>query len=504
MNRTQTSEFITLLLDRHAHGVHADKTALVEADTGLVISYAALRAKVTVIAEAFTALGVQPGDLIVAVARERIDLVALLLAAMEKQAVVANVNAQLGVADYTRLMGQMRPQWLVLDAGVARFAEACRDAGWGGAESLAGTLFEQRRAYPRPPRAGDAAGAICLFTSGSTGMPKPVLHGVSDVLLTNRNYAADVLGLDHDDVLFSPSKMSFAYGLNCVHFALYHGATAVLAPAQAVPEALCDNIAAHGVSVFFSVPTVFRLLLKKTPERLRALTSVRTWVTAGETMPRQLCDLWAAATGREAIDGIGTTETLSTFISNRPGAVVRGSAGREVSGFEFALRDEQDQPVGVGQWGTLHVRGATIARGYWGDPDTTAKYFKDGWFRTNDVFYRDAAGNYFFVGRANDVFKSGANWISPVRIEQVLQQHPEVLDCAIAPMVEMGGLNRVNAYIVLRNEHADAGRKEALTGELLAFCRERLARYEYPHFIEFISELPRGLNGKLQRNQLRT
>jgi benzoate-CoA ligase len=231
---------------------------------------------------------------------------------------------------------------------------------------------------------------------------------------------------------------------------------------------------------------------------------VRTWVTAGETMPRQLCDLWADATGSEAIDGIGATETLSTVISNRPGAVVRGSAGREVSGFECALRDEQDQPVETGQWGTLHVRGATIARGYWGDADTTAKYFKDGWFRTNDVFYQDAAGNYFFVGRANDVFKSGANWISPVRIEQVLQQHPEVLDCAIAPMVEMGGLNRVKAYIVLRNEHADAGRKQALTGELLAFSRERLARYEYPHFIEFISELPRGPNGKLQRNQLRT
>jgi len=499
MKHIPASEWMALLIERH---VHADKAALIEADTGLAISYAGLHARVLAIADAFTDQGVLPGDLIFVVSYERIDLVALLLAALKVRAVVANVNVQLGSADYSRLLVQMRPQWLILDPSVARFAEACQDAGWNAARPLAGTGFEQRPAWARQPREGEAA--ICLFTSGSTGMPKPVLHSVSDLLQTNRHYAAEVLGLGPHDVLFSASKMSFAYGLNSVHFALFHGATAVLAPKQPVPEALCDSITAHGVSVFFSVPTVFRLLLKKTPERLGALTSVRSWVSAGETMPRQLCDMWAAATGREAIDGIGTTETLSTFISNRKGAVVRGSAGREVSGFEFALRTEQGALAAPGQWGTLHVRGATIARGYWNDAETTATYFKDGWFRTNDVFYQDEDGNYFFVGRANDVFKSGANWISPVRIELVLQQHPEVLDCAIAPVIEMDGLNRIKAFIVVRKERSDDGWKKTLADELSQFSRERLARYEYPHFIEFIAELPRGVNGKLQRAQLRT
>lgn len=510
MNTNQTSEWMHLLLDRHADGVLGNKIALIEADTGLSISYAELRAKVSAVADAFTDLGLMAGDLVFAVAGERIDLVAILLAALLKRAVVANLNAQFAAADYAGLLTQMRPQWVIFDDAAANFRQACVASIGGQAlpQPLPGTAFERLPAYPRQSPGTTSgpqyAGAVCLFTSGSTGAPKPVLHSVTDLLLTNRHYAAQVLELSEDDILFSTSKMSFAYGLNSIHFALYRGATAVLAPRQAQPEALCESIARYRVSVCFSVPTVYRRMLEKAWDRLPSLATVRTWVSAGEPLPRQLSDLWVVATGSDIIDGIGSTETLSTYISNRKGAVVRGSAGREVSGFECTLRDAQGEPVADGQWGTLHVRGATIASGYWNDARTTATSFRDGWLMTNDVFYRDAAGYYFFVGRANDVFKSGANWISPPRIEQVLAQHPDVLDCAVVPLQEMGGLNRIKAYVVVRDARDHADWQAALTDELVAFSRARLARHEYPHYIEFIAELPRSVNGKLQRAQLRT
>lgn len=511
MMSVQGQDVVDILLNRHVASGLGEKTALIEPDTGLQASYQDLLDRVANAKEALLEAGLQPGQVMLTVAADSIALVSVVLAGMSLGAIVANASALMSSSDYSALIEELAPDYVVSAPAMVKLDSALH--AWPATLSMPsglGSLCCRTAERPRRSDTGALPGhhsgetGICLFTSGSTGQPKPVLHTLDHMVAVNENYVAEVLQLGVNDVLFSTSKMSFAYGFNSVHFALYQGATAVLAPQVAKPEAVLGHICEFGVTAFFTVPTMYRLMLKSGKVSPGMARAVRRWVSAGENLPETLFSAWKSATGQDVLDGIGTTETLSTFISNKPGDLLPGCTGRVVPGFDIELRTRDGSVVPEGEIGILFVRGRTVSSGYWGDPVTSASAFEQTWFKTNDLFFRDEEGRYHYVGRSSDVFKSGGNWISPVRIEEALRQHPGVNECAVVPHVEMGGLNRIKAFVVPVAPIPRSDAAASLMAELIAFAKARLAHHEYPHYIEFISELPRNVNGKLQRALLRT
>lgn len=339
--------------------------------------------------------------------------------------------------------------------------------------------------------------AFCLYTSGTTGHPSAVLHRHKDIIITNENYAKTILMITEQDVIFSTSKMFFAYGLNSICYALYHGATVILAPESTAPQWIWNILNKHNPTLFFSVPTVYhRLLQHKTRED--QCESIRCCVSAGENLPAELRRSWQEATRKIIIDGIGTTEILSTFISNQPDDDYSDTTGKVVPGFEVALYDTNRSQVAPGEIGILWVKGDTYAASYLNHPEATAERFLDGWFNTGDLFSQDHQGYFSYHGRVSELIKSGAQWIYPYRIESVLNQHAAISECAIVGE-KFSGLTRPVAYIILKSEILSS---EKLIIELQSYAKEHCSHAEYPHFIRFVDALPRTATGKLQRYKL--
>jgi benzoate-CoA ligase family protein len=341
--------------------------------------------------------------------------------------------------------------------------------------------------------------AFWLYSSGSTGKPKGVVHLHHDIEVTCESYAGEVLGLREDDVTFSTTKLFHAYGLgNGLSFPLWFGATSVIMRGPTKPEPVLRTLRERRPTVFFSVPGLYGALVRDEAAD-GALDSVRLCVSAAEALPPQTFDRWRERFGLEIIDGIGSTEMLHIFCSNRPGAVEPGTTGRAVPGYELRIADDAGQVLEGPAVGGLEVRGDSCAAFYWHQHEKTKRSMRGEWFSTGDRYERREDGAYVYVGRMDDMLKIGGLWVSPIDMEHVLFAHPRVRGVGVIG-IEIEDATRIAAYVECE-DGAPAG--EVLADELRAWCKERLRRYEYPHVVEFVDELPRTLTGKVQRFALR-
>ena len=311
----------------------------------------------------------------------------------------------------------------------------------------------------------------------------------------------NVLGISDQDVIFSASKMFFAYGLgNSCTFTLHSGATAILIAERPSPDAILRLLEEHGVSLFFGFPTLYASILAALPPSFVPLRNLRLSVSAGEALPAVIQEHWQKRFGVPLLDGIGSTESLHIFMTNRPGELKAGTSGKPIAGYEVVIRDEAGHAAATDAIGDLWVKGPSIAIGYWNNPAATQRTFADGWLHTGDKYVRDAGGYYHYSGRADDMLKVGGVWVSPNEVEGALMEHPAVLEAAVVGAMNEDQLLKPKAFVVLKD---GSGASPALADELKQLVKSRLAHYKCPHWIEFRPELPKTATGKIRRTVLR-
>jgi len=387
--------------------------------------------------------------------------------------------------------------------GQARFLEHVLVAGGSSHGHLA---WEQRIAKASPtleaaPTSRDDP-AFWLYSSGSTGFPKGAVHLHHDMVICQETYATQVLGIRPSDRVFSAAKLFFAYGLgNAGYFPMGVGAQSVLYPHRPTPESVFEVLTRYRPTLFFGVPTLYAgMLAMKEAEKRFDLSSLRLCVSAGEALPEEIYKRWLDRFGVEIIDGIGTTEILHIFLSNRPGAVRAGSSGLPVPGYQAVIVDDEGRPVPQGEIGNLRVKGDSTMAYYWNKHEKTKEALFGSWIQTGDQYYQDADGYFWYCGRADDMLKVGGIWVSPVEVEATLVRHPAVLEAAVVGREDSDRLVKPQAFVVLKEAVVDTA---ALADELKGFVKDKIAPYKYPRWIEFVGELPKTATGKIQRFKLR-
>jgi len=338
-----------------------------------------------------------------------------------------------------------------------------------------------------------------LYSSGSTGMPKGTVHVHSGMRVTTQLYAEGVVGMNESDVIFSAAKFFFAYGLgNSLSFPLGVGATTVLMAERPTPDAVFKRLTERKPTFFFGVPTLYAAMLASPNFPSRSSLSLRRCVSAGEALPPQIAKSFNEKTGIDILDGIGSTEMLHIFLSNRPGEFRPGTTGKAVPGYELRLVDEQGNDVKQGELGELLIKGSTSANLYWNNRAKSRGTFIGEWTRSGDKYSQDADGFYAYGGRTDGMLKVGGIWVSPAEVEAALVSHEAVLEAAVVGKEDEQKLVKPKAFVVLKPG------KQATIEELQVYVKSKLAPYKYPRWIEFATELPKTATGKIQRFKLRT
>ena len=357
----------------------------------------------------------------------------------------------------------------------------------------------ERPEFPQPERDDPA---FILYTSGSTGEPKGAIHCQSDIFYTNETFCREVLRLTPQDRLFSSSRLPFAYGLgNSFSFPLLNGATTILCREKPSPDLIAGIFKEQRPTIFFGVPVIYNLLLEYHRRGTKLdCSSLRLCVSAGEALPAHLGEEWEREFGVQLLDGIGSTEMLHMFMSNHENEVRYGSSGRLLKGYEARLLDENGEPTSEGVEGNLWIKGDSAARGYWENPEASARTFIDGWVRTGDLYRCDSDGFWFHSGRSDDCFKSSGQWVSPVEVEGALLRHPGVARAAVVEDFDSDQLPCACAFVVRQEVESDSGQLEQ---ELRKLMSQSLPRFKQPRRYVFVAELPYTATGKIQRFKLR-
>ncbi|MFT3695527.1 MAG: benzoate-CoA ligase family protein [Kofleriaceae bacterium] len=487
------------LLDRHVHEGRGDKVAVID-DEG-TYTYRELAARADRAAGALIGMGVQPEQRVAMVVQDCVDFPALFLGAIKMGAVPVPLNTLLTQADYEYILRDMRAKVVVASAAlwgkVKPAAQGMLAAVIGAADDAPSWRVLVEEAEPithaAPTMRDDVA--FWLYSSGSTGKPKGAMHIHGSLIQTAQLYAQPVLGIREDDVVFSAAKLFFAYGLgNALTFPFSVGATAVLCSERPTPPMVLRIMQQHKPTVFGGVPTLFASLLSSEWGRDQ-VPALRVSTSAGEALPAHISQKWKDRTGTEILDGIGSTEMLHIFLSNRPGDITYGTTGKPVPGYELELRGDDGSVLGPGNEGALWVKGPTTAIGYWSDRERSVGTFHGPWTRTGDQYLRGEDGTWTYCGRADDMLKVGGIWVSPFEVESALGEHPAVLEAAVVGFEDEAGLTKPKAFVVLKAEVTDV--------ELKAFVKDRLAPYKYPRWVEMVKELPKTATGKIQRFKLR-
>ncbi|WP_416224298.1 benzoate-CoA ligase family protein [Thermogemmatispora sp.] len=353
---------------------------------------------------------------------------------------------------------------------------------------------------PAPTSKDDSA--FWLYSSGSTGFPKGCVHLQHDMTFCLECYAKPILGITRDDITFSAAKLFFAYGLgNALYFPFGVGASTVLYPGRPLAEDMFKVVERYRPTIFYGVPTLYANMLNvPEAEKRFDFSSVRVCVSAGESLPADILRRWEEKFKVPILDGIGSTEILHIFISNRLGDIKPGSSGKLVPGYQAKIVDEEGHPVGPGEIGNLLIRGDSIAAYYWNKHEKTKDTITGHWIHTGDKYYVDNEGYYWYCGRADDMLKVSGQWVSPVEVENVLIEHPAVLEAAVVGAYDSDQLIKPKAFVVLKPGYEAS---EALASELQNFVKGRLAPFKYPRWVVFVTELPKTATGKIQRFKLR-
>jgi benzoate-CoA ligase len=495
------------LIERNLQAGRGAKLAYID-DHGRY-SYSELSERVNRCANALVGLGLQPEQRILLCLQDTIDFPTAFLGAIKAGIVPIPVNTLLRKADYQYMLRDSRACGLIVSAQLLPLFESLSD----NLPSLKHVIvsrddgcsqhsFEKLlgRASPTCQPAVTCCDDVCfwLYSSGSTGSPKGTLHVHASLIQTAELYARPILGLREDDVVFSAPKLFFAYGLgNALTFPLAVGATAIVMAERPTVEAVFALLRRHRPTVFAAVPTLYASMLAAALPTRDEL-SLRACVSAGEALPRDVGQRWARHFGVDILDGIGSTEMLHIFLSNRPGDVRYGTTGSAVPGYELRLLDDEGRPVPPGQIGELQVAGPTSAIGYWNNPQKTSQTFLGPWVRSGDKYHLDQSGHYVYAGRSDDMLKVSGMYVSPAEVESALISHPAVLEAAVVGQEDRDGLIKPLACVVLK-----AAASPGLDEELKQHVKALLAPHKYPRRIEFLPELPKTATGKIQRFKLR-
>jgi len=482
------------------------------------VSYRELAALANRAGNALRAQGVSRGDRVLIVLPDSMEFIAAFFGAAKIGAVAVPVNPFARSSDYIHYLENSEPRAAIIHSeALAEFLPASSVLSQapivvvsGGKINLRGVssakwnewiaaASEQLAAADTSP--GDPA--FMLYTSGSGGTPKAAVHRHGDMLVTSRGFARGVLDLREEDVMFSVSKLFFAYGLgNGMYFPLSTGAQTVLNPERTKVDRVIELVKRRRPTIFFAVPTFYAAILREAEEKNcdADFSSVRQCVSAGEALPVEIFERWRKRFGIEILDGIGSTEMLHMFISSRPGKCKPGSCGFPVPGYEVKIVDDNGELVRDGEIGNLWVRGASAFAEYWRIPELTARTKRGEWVVTGDKFFCDSEGYYHYCGRADDMLKVAGMWVSPMEVENALLGHPHVAEAAVVGATDERGLSYSVAHVVLRGSVQGS---EELAAEICEHVKARLVSYKVPREVRFCSELPKTVTGKIQRFKLR-
>lgn len=495
-------------IDRHVHEGRGERIAIQEAGGGAV-SYAELAANVGRCAGALRQLGLREGARALMVVTDGPMFIYTFWGAVKAGIVPIPVNTLMSAGDYRFLVDDCECAVVVYSPEYAdKINSACAQAAHKpatlatdrGGRSL-WALMQAVRAGPEPAETRPDSECFWLYSSGSTGNPKGVVHEHKDMVVTSVRFGQGIAGITAQDLVYCASKLFFSYGFGGgMTFPLWCGATTLLCAERTTPGLVTDNIQKYRPDVFFGVPTLYGQVLHHTDGRDADLSSIKCAVSAGEALPAPVFERFKQRFGISILDGIGSTEALHIFISNRNGDVKPGTSGRPVPGYLNKIVDENNREAGPGDIGTLWIKSASTARCYWKNPQKTAGTMVDGWLNTGDMYYMDEEGYFVNAGRGDDMLKVGGMWCSPIEIESCLLQHPAVREAAVVGRKDDAGMVKPEAFIVCKNNATGA---EQLQRELHELCKQQMAGYKYPRWYHLVDELPKTTTGKIQRFKLR-
>ena len=494
-----------------------DKIAFTDSQRSL--TYRELQERSWRFAAALTELGLRQEARVILLSHDTVDYPVAFWGAIRAGIVSIPLNTLLTAEQYAYLLADSRAAATVVAASLAPTLLSLRarlphlrtiivtEAGADDRTALRDVLFFDdllAQAAPQPftaPTMSDEV-AFWIYTSGSTGDPKAVRHVHTSLMACARLMGHGVIGIHENDVAFSAAKLSFSYGLgNAMAFPMSVGAGAVLLPERPTPQAVLAMLRQHRPTIFYAVPSLYAALLAQPNIGPGAGSDrLRLCISAGEPLPAHLGERWREVVGVDVLDGIGSTEMLQTFVSNRPGDVRYGSTGKPVPGYEVKIVDESGRELPDGEVGELMVRGPTAAEGYWNQRAKSRRTFVGEWTYTGDKYLRDRDGYYYYCGRTDDMFKVNGMWVSPFEVEAALASHEAVLEAAVVGKEDGDGLIKPKAFIVLKNGYAA---DERLFEELRIHVKHRAGPWKYPRWIEVRPDLPRTATGKLQRYKLR-
>ncbi len=486
------------LLDRNLKAGRGSKIAI--ASAGRDVTYGDLLKLACGAARTLHELGVRREERVLLVAYDSPGWVAAFLGALLMGAIPVPVNPLLQRSeDYDHYIDDSLARVVVVDSHTEEKLRPAVDRAADPPRLLsADQITAGPEVEPAPTRRDDMA--FWLYSSGSTGKPKAVVHLHHDIPYTCVTYAEQVLGITERDVTFSTTGLFHAYGFgNNLTFPYWVGASTVLHAGRHTPATVLDTIEKRRPTLFFSAPTLYNAILNFEGARGRDLSSIRHCVAAAEALPAEVWRRWKEAYGLTILDGVGSTEMLHIYCSNRLDDVRPGSSGKPVPGYELKILDNEGSPVPRGEVGDLYVKGDSALGLYWAQHEKTKRSVLGEWFFTGDRYKVDEDDFYWYEGRSDDMIKVGGLWVSPIEIESVLLGHPAVAESAVVG-IAVEGFTKIKAFVITKG---DAVAGDPLVAELQEHCKSRLQRYQYPHLIEFVPDLPKTVTGKIQRYKLR-
>ncbi len=497
-----------ILIDRHVGEGRGDKPAIVTLNE--TVTYRALAENVNRYGNALRGLGLVPGDRVLMIVKDAPEFIFTFWGCVKSGFVPIALNTMLTSDDYTFIINDSKAKLLVYSLDYRDRVEpavaACPSLGKalpareeaGSLDELSGAASTELATFA----ATEDSECLWLYSSGTTGRPKGVVHVHRDIAATCILFGTSVLGAGENDVFYSIPRLFFALGLGvAMNFPLWVGGTTVLDSRRPLPEIAAAIITKFRPTIFTAVPTFLAALLGAGILNKDDMVSLRRCISSGEALPEELQRRWLEIAPIPITDAIGSTEALHTYIANTVDAWRPSSSGRLVPGYQARIVGDDGKERPVGEAGRMWIKGPSVTKRYWNNPEKTAASIVDGWLDTGDTYRRDDDGFYFYCGRNDDMLKVGGIWVSPFEIESALISHPDIFEAAIVGRADGDLLVKPEAWVVLKNPNKAS---DKLADDIRQYCRTTLAPYKYPRWIHFVEVLPKTATGKIQRFKLRS